>query len=121
MELGPFNAAGPVFSMGLATTGLTTGYTSRTEVEANAAAFQALSASEVYVLQTDGNLWLESAPFGTIPPPGRSQVDGSVYSFNAIDASDVLVLGTDAKLWWEYGPYTSVPPRRLQVDGNVMY
>jgi hypothetical protein len=39
--------------------------------------FQALSDTEVLVLGSDGNLWLEHGPFGTVPPP-REQIDGNV-------------------------------------------
>ena len=42
--------------------------------------FQALSDTEVLVLGSNGNLWLEHGPFGEIPPP-RQQVDGNVYAF----------------------------------------
>ena len=39
--------------------------------------FQALSDTEVFVLGTNGNLWLEHGPFGNVPP-SRQQVDGNV-------------------------------------------
>jgi len=39
--------------------------------------FQALDAQTMVVLGTDRNLWLEHAPFGTVPP-SRQQVDGNV-------------------------------------------
>jgi len=39
--------------------------------------FQGLSATQAYVLGKDGNLWLESAPWGHVPP-SREQVDASV-------------------------------------------
>ena len=43
----------------------------------NVAAFQALSANLAYVLRTDSKLWLETAPWVTVPP-FREQVDGNV-------------------------------------------
>jgi hypothetical protein len=39
--------------------------------------FEALSPDLAYVLGTDGNLWLETGPWGTVPP-SRQQVDGNV-------------------------------------------
>ena len=39
--------------------------------------FEALSADLVHVLGTDGKLWLETGPWGTVPPQ-RQQVDGPV-------------------------------------------
>lgn len=44
--------------------------------------FQALSDTEVFVLNPDGNLWLEHAPFGHVPP-ARQQVDRKVEEFRA--------------------------------------
>jgi hypothetical protein len=80
--------------------------------------FQALSDTEVLVLGTNGNLWLEQGPFGTVPPP-RQQVDGNVRTFQALSATEVLVLGTNGNLWLEQGPFGTVPPPRQQIDGNV--
>jgi kumamolisin len=80
--------------------------------------FQGLDLQNVLVLGRDGNLWLEQAPFGTVPP-SRRQVDGNVRAFQGLDAQHVLVLGTDGKLWLEQAPFGTVPPSRRQVDGNV--
>jgi uncharacterized protein (TIGR03437 family) len=77
--------------------------------------FQALSGSEVLVLGTNGNLWLEQAPFGTIPPP-REQVDETVQAFQALSDSEVLVLRTNGNLWLEQAPFGTIPPSRVQVD-----
>jgi hypothetical protein len=75
-------------------------------------AFQALDIQTVLVLGTDGNLWLESSPFGVPVPPARQQVDGSVQAFQALDTQPVLVLGRDRNLWLEHGPFgVNVPPR----------
>jgi hypothetical protein len=80
--------------------------------------FQALSDTEVFVLGTNGGLWLEQAPWGTIPP-SRVQIDGNVQNFQALSDTEVLVLGTDGKLWLEQAPWGTVPPNRTQVDGTV--
>jgi hypothetical protein len=87
--------------------------------------------SQLYVLGTDGNLWLESAQngnWGQVPPP-RQQVDGNVAAFQAFPELTgtspgyfALVLGTDGNLWYEYtqnGSWGQIPPPRQQVDGNV--
>jgi hypothetical protein len=71
-----------------------------------------------WVLGTDGNLWLEQGPFGTVPP-SRQHIDGNVAAFQPIDLNDVLVLGSNGNLWLEHGPFGVVPPSRQQVDGNV--
>ena len=67
------------------------------------------------ILGTDGNLWLEQAPFGTVPP----KRDGNVMEFAASDSQNVLVLGADGKLWLERAPFGKVPPARQLVDGTV--
>ena len=72
----------------------------------------------VFVLGTDGNLWLEQPPFGT-PPPSRQHIDGNAFTFQALDNETVLTLGTDGNLWLEHAPFGTVPPKREQVDGNV--
>jgi hypothetical protein len=82
------------------------------------ASFQPLSATQVLVLGTDGNLWLGHAPFGHVPPT-RQQVDGNVTAFQPLSATQVLVLGTDGNLWLEQAPFGHVPPSRQQVDANV--
>ena len=45
--------------------------------------FQALSSTEAYVLGSNGNLWHETGPWGTVPP-ARHQVDGTVWPDNSI-------------------------------------
>jgi len=81
--------------------------------------FQAINAGEIYVLGTDDNLWLEHAPFNSVPP-SRVQVDGSVQTFQAIDIGTVFVLGNDGNLWLERAPFGTVPPARTQIDGSVL-
>jgi hypothetical protein len=82
--------------------------------------FAGLDATEAYVLGTDGNLWLENAPWGTTVPPSRQHVDGNVAAVQALSATQAYVLGTDGNLWLENAPWgTTVPPSRQHVDGNV--
>jgi hypothetical protein len=80
--------------------------------------FQALGAQQSYVRGSDGNLWLEQGPFGTVPP-ARVQVDGTVQAFQALDSQTVVVLAIDGTLWLELAPFGNVPPRRLAIDANV--
>jgi uncharacterized protein (TIGR03437 family) len=80
--------------------------------------FQALSDSEVLVLGTNGNLWLEQAPFGKVPP-SRAQVDETVQAFQALSTTEVYVLGSNGNLWLEQAPFGKVPPSRTQVDETV--
>jgi hypothetical protein len=72
----------------------------------------------IFVLGTDGKLWLEQSPFGTIPPT-RTLVDETVFTFTALSNQTVVVLGTDGSLWIAYAPFGKVPPSRVRVDGNV--
>lgn len=81
--------------------------------------FQTLDGYQhIFVLGTDGNLWLEQPPFGN-PPPSRQQIDGTVFTFQALDNHTVLTLGTDGNLWLEHGPFGTVPPNRQRIDGSV--
>ena len=97
----------------------------REQIDGNVQAFQALSDAEIVVLGTDGNLWLEHAPFrppGPVPPK-REQIDGNVQAFQARSDAEIVVLGTDGNLWLEHAPFRPpgpVPPKREQIDGNVM-
>jgi hypothetical protein len=77
---------------------------------------KAVSATQAYVLGVDGNLWLETAPWGKVPP-AREQVDGNVAGFWPLSASEAYVLGTDGNLWLENAPWGTVPPGRKHVDG----
>ena len=72
----------------------------------------------IFVLGTNGNLWLEQPPFGSVPP-ARTQVDATAFTFQALDNQNVLVLGTDGKLWLEQAPFGKVPPARTQIDASV--
>jgi hypothetical protein len=81
--------------------------------------FQPLGPNEAYVLGTNGNLWHETGPWGTVPP-ARQQVDGNVAAFQALSSAETYVLGTNGNLWHETGPWGTVPPARQQVDGSVL-
>jgi hypothetical protein len=120
-------------------------------IDANVAQWEALDANTVLVLSSeDNNLWLEYAPFGTMPPlpcfvplsnvqqfSCRIQIDANVASFETLGNNIFSVFvqsSLDNKLWWEFGPFggidlqnwptcTSSPPVscRIQVDGNVAF
>jgi hypothetical protein len=82
--------------------------------------FQAITDRQVYVLGSDGKLWLEFSPFGNVPLK-RVQVDAFVRAFRTVPAGipQVLVLGSDGKLWLEQSLLGTVPPPRQHVDANV--
>jgi hypothetical protein len=91
-----------------------------------ATSFQQASVDDVYVLGSDGNLWLEhavSGNFGQIPPP-REQVDSDVQAFQVVDLQTAYVLSRDGGvLWLEHavnGKFGQAPPPREQVDSNVV-
>ncbi|CEG58765.1 hypothetical protein [Legionella fallonii] len=90
---------------------------------------------QMFVRGTDGNLWLETGPFGDVQRTiaTRTQIDANVsnlYSqagvnriwrtpFQAINPGEVYVLGSDDNLWLEHAPFGAVPPSRIHVDANV--
>ena len=81
--------------------------------------FQTLDGDQhIFVLGTDGNLWLEKPPFGN-PPPSRQHVDGNAFTFQALDNQTVLTLGTRRQLVAGARPIRERPPNREQVDGSV--
>jgi hypothetical protein len=75
-------------------------------------------AQNVFVVGTNRDLWLEQAPFGTVPP-ARERIDGNVLTAQPFDINDVFVLGNDRNLWLERAPFGNVPPARQQIDGGV--
>jgi hypothetical protein len=103
-----------------------------TPVDGNVAAFQVLSESEVLVLGSDGNLWLEYAPWGDVPPK-RTPIAANVAipvpvatgqvpvvcPFQALSDQQVFVLDGGGNLWLEQYPFVPgiMPP--VQIDGNV--
>jgi hypothetical protein len=80
--------------------------------------FQTLEYESIYVLGTDGLLWLEKAPFGSVPP-ARDRVDIAVFTFQAMDNETVFVLGADGSLWLEHAPFGRGVTSRVQVDSGV--
>ena len=50
------------------------------------------NANHIFVLGTDGNMWLEHAPFGE-GIPRREQVDGNVRAFQGLDRRTAFALG----------------------------
>ena len=63
--------------------------------------FQALSSTEVLVLDSNKKLWLEHRPFEAVPPT-RQQIDSEVASFQALSDTEVFVPGSDNNLF-EHG------------------
>jgi hypothetical protein len=76
-----------------------------------------LGQQQSYVLGTDGTLWLEHGPWGTVPP-ARQLVDRGVRAFQAINANQVFALGTDGHLWLESAPWGSAPPHRTEIGSG---
>jgi hypothetical protein len=91
-----------------------------TTVDKNVAQFEQYDFETIYVLGTDGNLWVEKAPFGTVPP-ARTQIDGNVKTFRYPNPDYIYVLSSDEAgiLWLEFPQYGGTPPPRVQIDSNV--
>jgi len=82
-----------------------------------------MANQQIFVRGNDGNLWLETGPFGTVPP-SRVQVDGNVLQFWAPDPTpgSVFVLGSDLNLWYEPAPFGDLnimESNRSQIDSNA--
>ena len=114
----------------------------RRQVDANVAAFQAVDLNTVFVLGTDGNLWLETSPaaagflgiqflpWGNVSQTinRRQHVDAGVGAFNVwVDEHNVLggwvvfAKDTDHVLWYEQSPLASSTSwTRRRVDLSVM-
>jgi hypothetical protein len=64
----------------------------------------------VYVVGTDGILWLETgSPFGNQLPPVRVPVDENVIDMWPVDDQNVYVLDIAQTLWFEHGPFGKLP------------
>lgn len=63
-------------------------------VRDNVQTFQAIDTANVFVLGSDHNLWLEKAPFGTVPQPQRVMIGSGVQTFQALNTQLVYELGT---------------------------
>lgn len=66
-------------------------FSSRTLIDSSVQFFHFFSSTEAMVLGTNGNLWLEQGPFGTVPPQ-RIQLDFGTASFQAISDTQFLDL-----------------------------
>ena len=99
-------------------------------VDQNVAAIQAIDINTVFVLGTDGNLWLETSPWGNVSQTvsRRQHIGGNVTGFFAWTAARdffnywvVLVRDTNGNLWYETPPASpSTTWVKFQIDGNVM-
>ena len=97
-----------------------------------------VNQKQAFVRGTDGNLWLETGPWGNVPQmiQNRLQVDMMVNDtfaqvggnriwrppFQPLSANEIFVLGFDGNLWRETGPFgdvSQIMATRLQVDGTV--
>jgi hypothetical protein len=80
--------------------------------------FLELGLNQAYVLQTNGNLWLENAPWGSAPPSEQPVGEaGIVSAFCPIDGTNqVMTLHTDGTLWLNTLGQGAAGP---QIDGNV--
>lgn len=97
----------------------------RYPVDDDVSQIYALDSNTVYVLGSDGKLWLEIGPWGSIANTirDRLQVDGSVQGFQPLDTENIFVLGNDGNLWLEHGPWGNVANTinsRRFIDGNVL-
>jgi hypothetical protein len=122
-ETGPFQTTDPV-------TGAVTDYPRDqgprhcVQVDSNVIACAAVNDTTIFVIDREGNLWLEvatdSAPWGTTIPPARTHIDSRVIGCSAVDQNTVYVLGSDGNLWLESAPFGErLPPLRTLVDSNV--
>ncbi len=93
----------------------------RAKVDSNVGSFQALSPRQVFVLDRQGNLWLETAsPTGTWPL-NRTLIETNVLTFHALSNLSVYVVhANDMTLWLETGPWSSPPqPNRQLVAAEL--
>ncbi len=111
-EFGPFDMVPLPACKGGTTSGC------RSQVDGNVHTFWAVDSNNVYVIGKDGNLWLESGPFGSKVPPPRVQVDGNALGVWGVDAEEAFVLGSDLNLWQVNAPFGKVPlPDCSQTSG----
>lgn len=50
------------------------------------------------VKDNDGNLWLEHAPFGYVPPT-RNEIDANVTAFQQLSSTMMAIRYNDGSLW----------------------
>ncbi len=83
--------------------------------------FQAMDATTIFVLHTDGTLRLDHGPFITGVLPVNEQFESNVIAFQAIDTATVFVLRSDDTLRLDHGPFvTGVLPVNEQFESNAM-
>ena len=72
-----------------------------------------------FVLGHDGNLWLETGPFGDVARTiqTRQPVDIAVVAFQALPTLEVYLIDGSQNLWFEWSPYG--PANRQIVDQSV--
>lgn len=76
------------------------------QVDSSAIQFQGLSDTQVCVLGSDSNLWIDNAPWNDMnAPETRQHVDGDVVAFQALGDNEVYVIGSDHNLWQRNGPW----------------
>lgn len=88
------------------------------QVDQNAKQFQALSADQVCVLGSDGNLWIEKAPWNDMEPPQTRQPAGNdVIAFQALGDNEVYVIDGNHNLWQRTGPWSN-PAHTMVAAGS---
>ena len=89
-------------------------------VDENVRAFHQWGLNEsVWVLGTDGNLWLEYAPYGNVPPK-RDPVDTNVLAFQPLSDTSAVVLHNDGKLVVVSGLFGEQAPIYANIATDVM-
>jgi hypothetical protein len=98
-------------------------FSSRVQIDGSVSAFQIFGGlggpASGFVLGSDGNLWGEFGPFGSVPPR-RFLLDQNVRSFVEPNSASVFVLDGNGNVWNDHITLLSqgpVPPARELVDG----
>jgi len=98
-------------------------YSTRSQIDGNVRSFQALDGQHAFVLGSDGRLWAENGPWGSVPP-SRSLVETGVKSFRGLSTLDghryVFLVRTDLTLWCEEVRPSHPGASPAAVDGNVV-
>ncbi len=71
------------------------------------------SKAAVYVLGSDGQLWLDNGPSDQVPLPGRVHIYTGALGCGAANETTVYVLGSDGNYseTRSGGPFTMTPAR----------
>jgi len=118
-----------VFTPNLPAFASTHNFSSRVQVAQRPDAFQALSSTEVAILDFSSDLWLAHTPFGTVPPSNRTLIAShntlNISSFQflsdqALSDTEVLVQQgssfNDGALSLYRAPFGAVPSNRTLID-----